>query len=416
MSLSRTGFAHRVASSLVRYPRYRLLWISNLFFFAGVWTQTLVLSWLVFEITRSEFSVAVFTAARLSPMMLGPLSGVISDRFNRPRLLLIASGWAFAVIAFIAVLTALDMVNFWGLVFGGFCIGLAQSPSQPARFTLVADLVDRESLSNANALNSIVLNMTQIIGPALGGVMIAAFGAAAALGISALWYLISFIALWRIRHVKNMHGAGQRENLRALLVSGFHAVLTNRLVSCVLLITFVANVCLWPIYQGFMPVIAKQHLGLSPSGLGWLLTCAGVGGLIGSLIIASLGDFRLKGGLFVVGTATWALLWALFAATSWVPASFVLMAMIGMAAAPFAVLQTTLLLMMVPPNVQGRVMGIQELTIGIMPLASLLIGVFAELIGIVHVAMINGSLLALFLVVLAIRVPALLRYSGHGAP
>jgi len=408
------GLLGRVASSLILYPRYRLLWTSNLFFFAGVWTQTLVLGWLVFEMTGSEFSVAIFTAARLSPLMLGPLAGVISDRFNRPRLLLVASGWAFCVLTVVALLVALDRISFSGLVAAGFCIGLAQSPSQPARFTLVSELVGRRSLSNANALNSIVLNMTQVIGPALGGAMIAAFGAAAALAISALWYLVAFLALWPLRQVKNSHEAIGPQKLSMLLSAGFSTVLSNRLLGSVLLVTFAANVLLWPIYQGFMPVIAKEHLGLSPSGLGWLLACAGTGGLAGSVIIAALGDFRCKGGLFVLGTATWGALWAFFALCSSVPLSFLLMVLIGLAAAPFGILQTTLMLMMTEPHVQGRVMGIQELTIGVMPLASIMLGAAAEVIGITHVVLISGTLLATFLALLALRVPALLRYSGHG--
>ena len=406
------GMLRRVAASLILYPRYRLLWISNLFFFAGVWTQTLVLGWLVFEITHSEFSVALFTAARLSPMMLGPLSGVISDRFDRPRLLLFASGWAFLAISTIALLVAFDRITFWGLVFGGFCIGLAQSPSQPARFTLVAEFVGRSSLSNANALNSIILGSTQVIGPALGGAMIAAFGAATALAVSALWYLVSFLALWPIRNVRNSHGP-HKEPLGVLLSAGFRTILSNRLLACVLTITFAANIFLWPIYHGFMPVIAKEHLGLAPQGLGWLLACAGTGNLVGSVVIASLGDFRFKGGLFVLGTAVWGALWATFALSSSVPLSFGLMALIGLSASPFGVLQTTLMLMMTEPRVQGRILGIQELTIGVMPLASLMLGFFAEIIGIVHVTLISGTLLASFLALVALRVPALLRYSGH---
>lgn len=406
------GLIGRVAASLILYPRYRLLWLSNLFFFAGVWTQTLVLGWLVFEITHSEFSVAIFTAARLLPMMLGPIAGVVSDRFDRPKLLLFASGWAFCAISTVALLVALDRISFWGLVFGGFCIGLAQSPSQPARFSLVAELVGRKSLSNANALNSIVFSMTQVIGPALGGAMIAAFGAAAALAISALWYLVSFLALWPLRSVRNSRDT-HKESLGALLATGFRTIRSNRLLTCVLGITFAANIFLWPVYHGFMPVIAKEHLGLSPQGLGWLLACAGAGGLTGSLLIASLGDFRFKGGLFVLGTATWGALWALFALSSSVPLSFTLMALIGLAASPFGILQTTLLLMMTEPHVQGRIMGIQELTIGVMPLASLLVGLAAEAIGIVHVALINGTAPAVCLLLLALRVPALLRYSGR---
>ncbi|MCW0000985.1 hypothetical protein OE766_22380 [Pararhizobium sp. YC-54] len=94
-------------------------------------------------------------------------------------------------------------------------------------------------------------------------------------------------------------------------------------------------------------------------------------------------------------------------------ASFALMALIGVAASPFGVLQATLLLMMTEPQVQGRVLGIQELTIGVMPLASLVLGSAAEVIGVVHVALISGTLRATFIAILALRVPALLRYSGH---
>lgn len=407
------GVVKRIASSLLLYPRYRLLWLSNLFFFAGVWTQTLVLGWLVFEYTHSEISVAIFTAARLSPMMLGPVSGVISDRFDRPKLLLVASGWAFLMMVLIAILVALNMASFWGLVFGGFCIGLAQSPSQPARFSLVADFVGRESLSNANALNSIVVYLTQVIGPALGGAMIASFGPAVALAVSAFWYLIAFVAILPVRNLKNKHGSASGESLGRSLAAGFQVVLSNRLLGAVLLVTFAANILLWPIYQGFMPVIAKEHLHLDPRGLGWLLACSGTGGLIGSLIIASLGDFPYKGGLFVCATATWGALWAVFALSSSIPLSFILMTLIGLAASPFAVLQTTLMLMMTKPQLQGRVMGIQELTIGIMPVASLMLGIAAEFIGVIHVAMLSGISLVIVLVVLAVRIPALLRYSGN---
>ncbi|WP_065373085.1 hypothetical protein [Ensifer adhaerens] len=95
------------------------------------------------------------------------------------------------------------------------------------------------------------------------------------------------------------------------------------------------------------------------------------------------------------------------------PLSFVLMGLIGLSASPFGILQTTLMLMMTEPHVQGRVMGIQELTIGVMPVSSLLLGSAAEIIGIANVALISGTLLAISLAILALRVPELLRYSGH---
>lgn len=404
----------RIASSLILYPHYRLLWVSNLFFFSGVWTQTLVLGWLVFEITHSEFSVAIFTAARFAPLIFGPLSGVFADKVDRIRLLLVASAWAFGTMASLTVLVAMNQISFWGLVFGGFCIGLAQSPSQPARYTLVLDLVGRESLSNANALNTIVTNMTQIIGPALGGAMIASFGVSSALSISAFWYLGSFVALWPLRKTRAASAQHSGDSLSGLLVSGLRAIISNRLASSVLLITLAANTLLWPIYGAFMPVFAKVRLGLDAEGLGWLLACAGSGGLAGSLAIAAFGNFRSKGRIFVIGTAGWGLLWAAFAISSSLPLSFGLMAGIGLTASPFVVMQTTLLLMMTEPQIRGRVMGLQELTIGAMPLATLVLGAAAELAGITTVALVNGLLMAAFVGFVVARTPQLLRYSGYG--
>lgn len=400
-----------ILTSLQDSPRFRLLWFSNMFFFGGAWTQTLVLGWLVYETTESAFLLSLFTAVRLAPLLLGPIGGVLSDRFDRVRLLIAACLWALGAVSSVAVMVSMGYVPFWALVLGGFAIGLAQSPSQPARAALVFDLVGRENLSNANALNAMAINMTQVIGPALGGAMISTFGAAAALWISAAWYAISLLTLLPLRAEKRVTHADPEPLLR-MLSGGFRMILSSRLSAAVLLVTLAANILIWPIYQGLIPAFAASVLDLDAAGLGWLLTCSGVGGLTGSLIIASLGDFRLKGGLFVLGTATWGVLWALFGLSESVPLSFVLMGGIGLLTASFAVLQTTLLLMTTEPGLQGRALGMQELAIGIMPFSSLVLGAAAEAMGVGPTTLVSGLLLAVVMLVVAVRVPELLRYSG----
>jgi MFS family permease len=407
---SRSGY-RRILASLQDSPRFRLLWFSNMFFFGGAWTQTLVLGWLVYETTESEFLLSLFTAVRLAPLLLGPFGGVLSDRFDRVRLLIVACLWAVVAVSSVAVMVSMGYVPFWALVLGGLAIGLAQSPSQPARAALVLDLVGRGNLSNANALNSMALNMTQVVGPALGGAMISAFGAPAALWISTAWYAISLLTLLPLRPVRGTR-QGHPESALRMLTGGFRMILSNRLASAVLFVTLAANVLIWPIYQGFMPVFAADVLGLDAAGLGWLLTCSGVGGLIGSLIIASLGDFRFKGGLFVLGTATWGLLWSLFALSHAVPLSFALMVGIGIMTASFGVLQTTLLLMTTEPRLHGRALGVQELTIGIMPFSSLVLGALAQSVGVGPTTFVSALLLVVLMLVLAMRVPQLVRYSG----
>lgn len=396
-------------------PAFRLLWLSNLFFFAGVWTQTLVLAWLAFELTHSELLVAVFTAARLAPLLLGPLAGAFADRHNRILILQVTTAWSFLAVLVVAVLASAGMLTFPALVVGGLAIGLGQSPSQPARAAVVMELVGRESISSANALNSMAMNMTQVIGPALGGMMISALGAPAALWISAAGFLAAFALIIPLRG----HGAVEEAphlSAARMLVEGLRVLSRQRLAVAVLLVTLTANTMLWPVHQGFLPVFASDVLSLDATGLGLLLTCAGAGGLLGSLVIAGLGDFRFKGGTFVLGTALWGLLWAGFAASTSPALSFVLMTLIGVASAAFGVLQTTLLLLTTQPHQHGRVLGIQELAIGVMPLSSLAIGAAASAFGISATVVVAGLALVVILLVIGGTTRGLLAFDGREHP
>lgn len=395
-------------------PKFRSLWLSNLFFFGGAWMQTLVLGWYIFATTQSEFAVALFTTARMAPMLAGPFAGAIADRHDRTKLLLLATWWALGASVVVAVLVTVGWAPLWALLVGGLAIGLAQSPSQPARSSLVVDLVGREHLSNANALNSLAINATQVIGPALGGVMISLLGVPVALWVSAAWYAVALVTVLPLR------GTGRAvqptaESAMRMVASGLRLIRRNRLAATVLLITVAANIFIWPIYQSFMPVFAEDSLGMGAGGLGALLTCAGAGGLIGSLIIARMGDFRYKGGFFVFGTMLWALLWAVFGQSTNAVLSFILMAAIGMLSSTFAVLQTTLLLMTTRPSLHGRALGVQELAIGAMPLASVALGAIAQQVGAPLTTTVAGVLLAVALVAFAVVTPSLLPYSGTSA-
>jgi len=392
-------------------PRFGRLWLSNLFFFGGAWTQTLVLGWFIFETTQSEFAVALFTTARMAPMLAGPFAGAFADRHDRTTLLIVANWWALAASIVLAALVSADLAPYWALLAGGLAIGLAQSPSQPARSSLVLDLVGREHLSNANALNSLAMNATQVVGPALGGVLIGLVGVPVTLWISTAWYAIALVSVLPLRGAGTVLAPGT-ESATRMVISGLRIISRNRLAATVLLITVAANIFIWPVFQSFMPVFAEQSLGLGAGGLGVLLTCAGVGGLIGSLIIARLGDFRYKGGVFLFGTLAWALLWAVFAQSRSVVLSCALMAAIGVLGSTFGVLQTTLLLMTTRPSVHGRALGLQELAIGAMPLASVALGAIAQHVGTPWTTTMAALLLVGCLAALAVATPALLPYSG----
>jgi predicted MFS family arabinose efflux permease len=390
---------------------FRFLWSSNLFFFGGAWAQTTIMSWMLYAASGSELLIAVFAAARLAPLILGPFAGVVADRHNRVRLLQFASWWALAAGCVASAVASITSAPAWLLVAAGFAIGLAQSPSQPARSSLVIEIVGPENLHNATALNAVAMNVTQIIGAAAGGALIAAVGAPAALWVTSGAY-VGAIACLRPLH---RHGAARvfsPEPVLAMLVDGLRRVAADRSASAVLGVTFAANILLWPIFQAFMPVFADHGLELGPRGLGGLLACAGGGGLIGSVLISGFGATRRPGALFIGATTIWALAWSGFALIAQPAAAFAVMAVIGLTGAGFAVLQTTLLLQSTEPVLHGRALGFQELAIGIMPISALLLGAVAHVAGVQATTWFCGVMMAVVTVVVGARTPELLRVGG----
>ena len=400
----------RPFSSVQGNREFAGLLLSNVTFFGGMWTLTFILGWMVFEQTGSEILVAVFTTVRLLPLLLGPLSGAVSDRMDRKRLLVIACALAILAAVALAALTAAGLGSFAVLTAGGLLLGLAHSPSQPARAALVAGKVPAEQLSNANALNALAMNTTLMVGPAVGGLLVSAVGTAAALWIGTLWFVLSLIALRGVsggyREPEEPHGSIWR-----MLSEGFRAIVRLRVVLAVLLITVATNTLIWSIHQGFMPVFAES-MRLDAAGLGLLLTAFGLGGIIGSLVIAALGDFPWKGAVFVCGIAGMSACWILFALAPTALVAAAVFTLAGLVSASFGVLQNTLMLAATPPALQGRAMGLQELAIGAQPIAALAIGASAQVVGIATTTVISAGLLILFLAVMALSVPALLQYHG----
>lgn len=400
----------RALSSLRTNRNFRFLWLSNLFFLGGNWALTLVLGWLVFETTGSELLLAIFSAVRLSPMWLGPISGLMADRYDRVLIIKIASVWSVIMIAGLAILVSLDATPYWLLLVAGFATGMSQSPTQPARNSLILQLVGRENLANANALNSMGMGITQAIAPAVGGAIISALDASVALWYCCFWYVLAFVLISQIKIVRQTVRFDPTP-IWPMLTDGLRIVMRNQLTRTMIIVTLAANILIWPVYQSFMPVFAGDVLDLGPAGLGQLMMFAGLGNFIGSFVIASLGDFRNKGAVFMYGSMIWGTGWAIFGLSESAAISFGLILAIGTLSAAFGVLQATLMLMTSVPEVQGRALGIMELAIGAMPIGTLLLGAIAQSVGVGITTFVSGGLFVIILVVHAIRVPHLARYT-----
>ena len=368
---------------------YRFFWASNLCFFSGAGIQTLVMAWLTYSMTGSTFLLGMFTAANLLPQLLGPFAGIAAERMDRVRLLLGACAVCIVIGVTVTMLSLTGVLAFWHLVAAGFALGITQSTMMPVRNTMIVDLVPRAQLSAAMALNNVAQMSNAAIGPLAGGVLYRHLGVLPALG-AAVGLAMAAGALLLRGGITGAPSIKSTVSPLHALIEGFQIVAKHRTMVIVLLVTFLANLFGWPAFATFMPVFAKDVLLIGADGLGTLQALFGIGALCGNFAIAALGDFRWKGQLYLWGTVGFGLFYALFALSHSYALSLGLLFLVGFSASAFGVMQSTLLLLLAPPEVRGRVMGTMMLAIGIMPISSFALGGVASHFGVQATAAVCG--------------------------
>ena len=404
----RLSLVANTLTPLLAYPDFRALWWSTLFASSAWWGQTVVLAWLAFDITGSELAVAAAVAAGLAPMLLGPLGGLLADRIHRPRLLIGAQSLALASGAVIALLVTLDRAEYWHVVVAAGLVGLTMQPLQPTRFTLTIDLVGERRVSSANAVMAAGMLGSRMIVPAAAGALIATFGAGVALWFCAAWYLPASWPLLRVEDARE----GPRSAVTAApaeVAQGFRYALASPALRALLLVTVLANIFAWPVIIGFLPVFAEEVFNVGAAGLGLIVGVNGLGSLLAAIGIASRGDFRQKGMLYLVATVLFGVALAAFAVSGGFALALLLVFIAGIGGAGFGVMQSTLTMLLAPPEARGRVLGVLMLSIGVLPGAMLVQGAAASSLGVVTTTAASGLLLAILTIAITAFSPELRR-------
>lgn len=300
--------APRVFAAL-RYRNYRLYWFGQIVSLVGTWMQSVSLPWLVLLLGGSPILLGVVLALQFAPsMVLAPLGGVLADRVDKRRLLMVTQSFAMLQATIFFVLTALGTIQIWQVMLLALGLGIVNAVDMPVRQSFAAELVPREDLINAIALNSASFNLARVLGPAVAGVTLALFGPAFNFAINAVSYLAVLLALARmdasaiLRPVRPERFA----SVRSSLAEGIrYAVRTPTVLWPLVLLggmsTFGMN------FQTLIPIFAVFTLHLGADGYGLLFAAMGLGSLIGSMSLAFVGGGRpllrliLGGGLsFVV--------------------------------------------------------------------------------------------------------------------
>ena len=391
--------------SSLKVKNFRVYWFGMFVSLIGTWIQIVAQSWLVFQLTNSAFLLGVVGFLSSIPVFLLSLfGGVLADRLNK-RNILIATQSAFMLLAFLlAALTQMKLVTPYQIMFIALLNGVVMAFDAPSRQAMVVELVGKDYLFNAIALNSIAFNSSRIIGPALAGVLVATIGMSGCFYINGISFLPLIIALFFIR--VNRYTASDKNNtVWRDLKEGLIFIRNNRLI--LVLITMTGVVSLFGIaYVIFMPIFANDILKVGVQGLAMLMSSAGLGALLAALLLARLGDFKYKGKLLVLASFIFSLSLVLFSLSKIYLLSLIALLFIGGSSVTAIALINTILQTKVPNEFMGRVMGVYMLTFfGILPFGNLIAGSLAEALGISFTIMLSGIICGLFFAIINIIYP-----------
>jgi MFS family permease len=283
----------------LRNPNFRLFWSGNFLSNIGTWMQNVAQGWLVLSLTGSAFWLGVVGFAGSIPFLIFTLfGGVVADRVNKRRLLLVTQS-AMMILAFaLAALAWLKIITVWEVVVLAFLNGMAMAMNAPSYQALVPRLVKREDLTNAIALNSAQFNMSRILGPTLGGYAMALVGVAGNFFLNGVSFLAVLWALTRIKYPEQepSHYPGLFSSLR----EGFAYVRGNSQLRVLVWMTAWASFFGIP-FLTFIPYFARIELHVDETGLGWLMAASGLGAVLGAVTVAALGQVRHRGTVVTFG-------------------------------------------------------------------------------------------------------------------
>ena len=387
---------------------YRWFWLGMLASFVGIHLQLVARNWLVYEMTGSALWLGIVIAAWGLPILLLSLyGGAIADRVKKRDLLVwtqVANG---AITLIIAVLIATDTIQVWHLILAAAVTGIIFAFHVPARLAIIPELVKQREVLNAIALNATGMNLSRFLGFAIGGLLLAVIGVA---GVYFMVVAAFFLSAGLLLMLPKVESAAKTAvtSIRTDLVEGLRYIHRNTIIRTLLAMAFVSIGFGLP-YMNIMPVFAVDVFDVGESGLGFLLGAAGLGALVGSLIIASMGDFKKKGLLLLVLAFGFGVSVALFAFSGSYPLALALLVAVGLLGTGYLALNNTLIQNTVPHRMLGRVMSIYVMTFSLMPLGTLPLGAITDAVGAPVAIGAGGIVVALFTVAMAALLPGLRR-------
>jgi MFS family permease len=355
-----------------RHRNYRLFFAGQLVSLMGTWMQSVAQGWLVYDLTGSPLLLGVTAFAGQIPMFFGsPFGGAIADRLDKRAVLLFTQGASMVLAVVLAVLTIAGIVTVFHVIVLSLLLGLVNAVDVPTRQAFTIDMVGREDLRHAIALNSIMFNIARVVGPSAAGLLVAATGEGVCFAVNAVSYgavLASLLVMQTEKPKRRTHASHLQE-----LKSGFSYVRAHPQMRTVLLLLGAAAFFGGP-YLALMPVFARDVLHQGSAGLGFLMAAIGVGAVIGAYMVSYIHD-RLLTFMPVVATATFGLGLILFSQSQLFSLSLLLLVPTAFSLMLLGAASNTLVQHLSDEHMRGRAVSFYSLAfLGMLPWGSLLIG------------------------------------------
>jgi MFS family permease len=386
---------------------FRIFLGSTSFSLTGMWMFSLAQGWLVLSLTDSPLMLGLVGAFWAVPnLLLSLVGGVVADRMDRRRLLLITRATSLTLTACLAYLIASGQVQVWHVFAFATLQGAIAAFDMPTTQALVPTLVRPAAIGSAIALMSANFNFTRVVGPSLAGVLVAEIGIAGCYGLAAVSGIPVLGALLYIRPVTSVvrRAAPVLESIRG----GFEYLRHDRLRISILAM-FLLNSLFGMAYPTLMPVVARDVVKGGPEALGLIMAASGVGSLIGTVVVATFSDMRRKGLAAMSCSVAFGLALVVFGQMTTLATAAALMVVVGIFNAAYGVLLSTILQTDLDDQYRGRVMSIFMLVVNTMPLAGLQAGALASAFGAPLAMGFNGAVVAIAGAIALVRAPWLRR-------
>jgi MFS family permease len=365
---------------LIDNPDFWRLWFVGLVVFSVRWVETVAVGVFVYQHTGSAFTVAMMTMLRLLPMgLFGAFIGAIAERMQRRTTLILVVAVMLVNALVLVSLAHLRLLAVWHLAVTSFINGVGWATDNPVRRVMIGEAVGSARMGAAMSIDVGANNASRMVGPTVGGLLLAGAGIEGVFALSVVLYAVSVVAALRVRY-RNSFPPTSSETVIARIAEGLAFVRRDRRLIGTLTITVIYNVFGWP-FTSMVPVIGQDQLALGPEGIGVLASMDGIGAFAGAVLMAMFCPPRLYRQAYVGGVTLYMVMLIVFALVPVPSIAGSALLFTGLGGAAFSIMQATLVYLSAPPEMRSRVLGVLSVCIGVGPIGFLALGWLADAIG-----------------------------------